>query len=368
MRTVMRRMATCAAVAALALTGAACSGSSGSTMAQGQPLVIDGETIASAELVDAASAEGQLMLYTALNENTTEAMNQAFTQDTGIDVEYLRAPSSRLSERIKSEMGAGNLPADAVGIADPALVTELDASGLFQQHVVEADAKIGSEYKGPGGHYYTYTASATVMAYNKEVFKGEPPTTWAQLPEVTAQNRFGLVQAGASAGGWRLALFMRDRLGGGTDSYWKALAAHPPLIDNSSGSLVEKLARGETAIAAARPPEVAASQADGAPLEFIWPTDGVPMFGTYMGVTAKAQHPNAAKLYLNWVMSKRGQTVQSAEGGDYSVRDDVAPPMLNGVSAPPLAEIKPDLVSDQESISRRDAEIPQWNRIFGVTG
>lgn len=367
MKAISRRTAIALIAAGLAMSGAACGGSS-SQMQQGQPLVIEGETIAPAELVDAASNEGTLTLYTAVNESTTKAITDAFTEDTGIDVEYIRSPSGRLFERIKSEMGAGNLPADVVSLGDPSLVQDLDRNQLFAAYQVPNDAELDSRYKSKDGRYYTSTSQATVLAYNTEVYKGNAPASWADLVRGDGQNRLGMVQATASAGGWRLALFMREKLGNGTDSYWRGLAATKPLLDTSTGSLTEKLARGEIAIAAARPPEVANAQKDGAPLELIYPTDGIPMHSVYIGVTAKAPHPNAAKLYVNWVMSKRGQTVQAVNGGDYAVLDGVESPKLNDASAPALAEIHPNFVSDELSISRRDAWVGEWNNIFGVSG
>jgi len=367
MKAISRRSAIGVIVAGLVLSSAACGGSAGQ-MQQGQPLVIDDETIATAELVDAASQEGALTVYTAVNEATTKAMNDAFTEDTGIPVEYIRSPSGRLYERIKSEMGAGNFPADVVAIGDPSLVVDLDKSGLFTPHQVPSDAELDQQYKSKNGTYYTYASSPTVLAYNTEAYQGTPPTSWAQLVDGNGQNRFGLVQASASAGGWRLALFMREKLGNGSDSYWRSLAATKPLLDTSTGSLTEKLARGEIAIAAARPPEIAEAQKDGAPVELIWPTDGTPVHGVYMGVTAKAPHPNAAKLYANWVMSKRGQTVQAQFGADYAVRDGVENPTINDKPAPALTDLQPNFVPDEVSIERRDLWVPEWNKVFGVSG
>jgi iron(III) transport system substrate-binding protein len=161
---------------------------------------------------------------------------------------------------------------------------------------------------------------------------------------------------------------MREALSDGNDSYWRKLAATNPLLDNSTGSLTEKLARGEIAVAAARPPEVAEAQQDGAPIKLIWPTDGTPIHGAYMGVTQKAPHPSAARLYLNWVMSKRGQTVQAVNGGDYPVRSGVESPLLNDQPAPKIDEIKPNFVPEQVSIDNRDSWVAQWNQVFGVSG
>nr|BFE59244.1 ABC transporter substrate-binding protein [Dactylosporangium thailandense] len=335
----------------------------------GKPFVVEGETIATQELVDAAVKEGTLTLYTGLNEVTTRAVNEAFTADTGIKVEFVRSPSSRLFERVKSELGAGNLPADIVAIGDPSLVTDLDNSGLYAQYKVPMDGDLEPQYKSKNGTYYSFSNLANVFAYNTEVFKGTPPQSWADLANLDGTaNRLGMVQAGASAGGWRLAYFMRQELSNGSDSYWRKIAATKPLIDTSTGSLTEKLSRGEIAIALARPPEVAGAQKDGAPLKIVWPSDGSPIISAYAGVTAKAPHPNAAKLYLSWLLSKRGQSKLAAEGGDYAIRTDAAPPQLNGQAAPPLADIKAKFAPDADQIAKRDGWLKEWGTVFGIAG
>lgn len=45
-----------------------------------------------------------------------------------------------------------------------------------------------------------------------------------------------------------------------------------------------------------------------------------------MFISKAAKHPNAAKLWLDYLLSKRGQTVLANQSELYSLRDDVASP------------------------------------------
>jgi hypothetical protein len=58
--------------------------------ATAQPLVIDGETIASARAVQAAKAEGALLVYTANFGDSERPLLELFRQDTGIKSEMIR--------------------------------------------------------------------------------------------------------------------------------------------------------------------------------------------------------------------------------------------------------------------------------------
>ena len=54
---------------------------------------------------------------------------------------------------------------------------------------------------------------------------------------------------------------------------------------------------------------------DGAPVDIIFPPEGVPLNYYAAGVTKTAANPNAAKLFLNWCMSDEGQAFQIKELG-----------------------------------------------------
>ena len=57
-------------------------------------------------------------------------------------------------------------------------------------------------------------------------------------------------------------------------------------------------------------------QKDGAPIKIIFPPEGVPVNPYASGIPKTAAHPNAAKLFLNWCLSKEGQTFMIQELGN----------------------------------------------------
>src|SRR5207244_471529 len=50
-------------------------------------------------------------------------------------------------------------------------------------------------------------------------------------------------------------------------------------------------------------------QDKGAEIEFVAPPEGMPAIAIYIGVVNKAPHPEAAKLFVDWALSRRGQLV-----------------------------------------------------------
>ena len=43
------------------------------------------------------------------------------------------------------------------------------------------------------------------------------------------------------------------------------------------------------------------------------PPEGMPAIAIYIGVVAKAPHPEAAKLFVDWALSNRGQNVYQTQ-------------------------------------------------------
>jgi iron(III) transport system substrate-binding protein len=330
----------------------------------GGELSVDGEVIADAELFEAAVEEGTVNVYTSLNEVTNQAIATAFEEDTGLSVGGIVTPTGRLIERIQSEQGAGILPADVIAMPDQSLFQGLVEDGLFVEHRVPADDLIPDEYKSPDGLYYAVQSAPTVIAYNTGVIdEADVPQSWADLPAAAAEgNRVGMVHASQGAGGWGLALFMRQTLG---EEYWEELAATDPLLESSVGALAERLGRGEVALAAARPPEVGGLIEQGAPVGFLWPEDGTPMFNFYIAQVAGSENPNAAQVYINWAMSKAGQSVLATEGGDYAVHEEAASPVIAGEELPPLDEVNPFVAEAEDWVGLRDQWISEWNTVFG---
>ncbi|MEV4234104.1 hypothetical protein AB0J47_02880 [Nocardia sp. NPDC049737] len=72
----------------------------------------------------------------------------------------------------------------------------------------------------------------------------------------------------------------------------------------------------------------------------------------------------AAKLFLNWDLSKRGQQV-FADMGEYSVHTDIAAPKVRGVQLPDFTDPKVHRITPAESISNATTDQRAWNAIFG---
>src|ERR1700761_3521536 len=254
------------------------------------------------ELIAAAKAEGKLVYYTAnfaeIEQVVIKEFNKRFPE---IKVEMVRAPGGQLITRVKTEAAAGKLIADIVDHSDRALMQPLE--DLFQDYAPPNAA----DYDPAALISPKFWPRATIawsIAYNTELVKN-PPKTWMDLTKPEYDKMNGQVFAESGGTTWTRIMFERQVLG---EDYWAKQAATHPILYPSGAPMSDSLVRGEIAMGPLLYNAIYPKQKEGAPVKIIFPPEGVPVNPYASGIPKTAAHPNAAKLFLNWCLSKEGQT------------------------------------------------------------
>ncbi|WP_403022302.1 ABC transporter substrate-binding protein [Salinibacterium sp. GXW1014] len=354
------------AIAALALTGCA-SGDSDSVVSGDADvnvedgLVIDGELIADKETYEAAK-EQTLSLYTGYQDANQKAFNDAFTADTGIKVEYVRDVTNKLSERVLSEHGAGRLPADVIITSDYKVANEFGEAGIWESYTplpIEGE----DELQHNGGDFTTFANVAVTFAYNTQLVSEEDaPKSWMDLLDPANEGKIGLTTG--TAGGSSIALnrFIQEEV---DPDYWTKMAALKPTVFDSGGQRQEALARGELNVATAGTASVnVAVTQDNAPIMMVVPEEGLVLFSFFAGKVADAKNSEAAEVFLNYALSKRGQSAIS-QVGDYAARADVDPPVSAGIDLPPLDSDQVWVMPAESELEYGAADAEIWKSAFG---
>lgn len=330
-------------------------------------LVIDGEQVADAELLDAARGD-TLVWFTGSGSESAELTAERFTEETGVDVEVTRMPSAKLNERVLSEAGAGRLSAGVVTITDPLLAEGLAEQGVFVPYtdMPSQDALTRAEnVVWDGGTYYTSYYSAYSFAYNNRAVTGDAvPQSWSDLLDPRWKGRLGVVNAGAGGTVQGLAAFQEEVLG---PDYWSGLAAQQPRIFDTTSVQLEALARGEIDIATAGFNSTYGAQKSGAPIRLVVPPQGVSGTFNMQGLTSTGQDSPAAKLFMNWTWSKAGQQFAAAQGF-ISARTDIEQ-VPTGEYRLPKADDPSFVVYTPEQAEAEGADVVRrWNQVFGFNG
>jgi iron(III) transport system substrate-binding protein len=309
----------------------------------------------SPELIAAAKAEGKLIYYTAnfaeVEQEVIKEFNKRFPE---IKVEMVRAPGGQLITRVRTEAAAGKLIADIVDHSDRALMLPL--VDLFQDYAPPNAADYDpAALISP--KLWPRTTVVWSIAYNTELVKN-PPKTWMDLTKPEYDKMIGQVFAQSGGTTWTRIMFERQVLG---EDYWAKQAATHPILYPSGAPMSDSLVRGEIAIGPLIYNAVFPKQKEGAPLKVIFPPEGVPANPYASGIPKTATHPNAARLFLNWCMSKEGQTFMIKELGNLTSLK-VAPVYPEGFDPKIVKVWYPNF---DQYVKLHGPWVAEWDKTFG---
>src|SRR5689334_16299251 len=269
------------------------------------------------ELIAAAKKEGRFVYYTAnfaeVEQEVIKAFNKRFPE---VKIEMVRAPGGQLITRVRTEAAAGKLIADVVDHSDRALMAEL--VDLFQDYAPPNAADYNPEAQISPKLWLRATLVWSI-AYNTELVK-DPPKTWRDLTKPQYDKMTGQVFAQSGGTTWTRIMFERQVLG---EDYWARQAATHPVLYPSGAPMSDAMVRGEVAMGPLIYNAVFPKQKDGAPIAAVFPPEGVPANPYATGIPKTAKNVNAARLYLNWCLSKEGQAFMIREQGNLTSLKEV---------------------------------------------
>ncbi len=259
------------------------------------------------EMLAAAKKEGEVNYYSAVDLPQANRFKAAFEKKYGIKVNILRLSSSLLFNRVVQEFDTGVNAADVVESANLDSFIDMKAKGMLQPFT---PASI-SLYRSPGfydaQHYWhTSRLAMSTINYNKDLLKGDMvPKTWKDLTDPKYKDK--MVQGHPKASGISAYIdYNLVKLYGW--QYFEALRKNN-IMTQQSCVQSNLLSSGERLIIPCDYTTSFVSQLQSLPIASVLPQDGVFIVVGPGAVLAKAPHPNAGKVFLNWLTSPEGQTL-----------------------------------------------------------
>ncbi|MEI7711547.1 MAG: extracellular solute-binding protein [Rhodospirillales bacterium] len=310
----------------------------------------------SAALLDAAKREGGFVNYTAQIEDleleTIAAFNKRFPF---VKVEIVHLPGGQLIERIKAEIGANKLVADLIDHSEPSLLRNIESA--FRPYAPPNAADYIPEAVASPRIWPRITAG-TCIAWNKELIK-DRPTGWWDIAGPKYAGQVGMPSGYTGGSTWVWVMFQRKVL---SEDYWAKQAAIKPRVYTTNAVTADALIRGEIGIAPVSYPSVMSKIRDGAPLDYIFPIEGVPCFTFADGIPATSKRPAAAQLYLDWCLSEEGQGMLIRDLGHLTALKK-SPSDTPGLNP---AVHKLWFADRAESDRVRDPWLAEWSKTFGM--
>ena len=314
-----------------------------------------------AALEQAARAEGALTWYVAqVDSETSEQMGRAFSQQyPGVKVSVIRTTGQVAYERLTQDLKNNAPQCDVFSTTDMAHMPALIKRNALANYTPENAAFISPAFQGLGDPGYDYPSTSTLMLmiYNSQKVKPEDaPKSWTDLLDPRWKGRCAFGHPGFSGyvGVWAVAM---RRLYGW--DFFDKLAKNNPRIGRSGNDPITLLNAAECVVGLA-PLGTSLQSADkGNPIAVVYPTDGSVLCVGPSAVLASAPHPNAGRLFANWLMSIEFAKI-CAEARIDSVRAEVPPK----AGAKPLSEVKLLKVTTAELAKQVPEVIEQWRETF----
>ncbi|HYM03712.1 MAG TPA: extracellular solute-binding protein [Stellaceae bacterium] len=266
-------------------------------------------------LVAAARAEGRVVFYTSIEVRLAESLGHAFeAKYPGVAVQVERTGAERVFQRVAQEYGSNVHAVDVVESSDVGHAFAWKREDLLAPFVPEDAARWPADERDPDGCFAADRVTLQVMGYNtKLVQPAAAPRSFADLLDPKWRGKIVKAHPGYSGSVMTATFEMSRALGW---EYFEKLSRQRVMQAQSGTEPPKKLALGERPVMVDGAEYVMWSlRAAGNPVAIVYPSEGTPLIVGSAAVMRAAPHPNAARLFLEYLFSQDGQQLMVEEGG-----------------------------------------------------
>ena len=283
-----------------------------------------------ADTVAAAKKEGKVVVYSTTDTAAaTSLINDFKALYPGISVEYNDMNSTELYNRFISERAAGGGSADVLWSSSMDLQVKLVSEGSAMAYDSPEIPQLPAWSVWKNQAYGT-TYEPIAIVYNKRLLSGdEVPQSHADMLRVFTQKADKLkgkvTTYDIEKSGVGFMLITQDSHHNPKfNDFARALGSVGPRFQSSSGTMMERISSGENLLGFNIFSSYALLRAKKDPgIGVVYPKDYTMVMSRVTFVSKTARNPNAAKLWLDYVLSKRGQTIIANQAELGSIRADV---------------------------------------------
>lgn len=256
-----------------------------------------------AKMLEAARKEGQVVVYTSLNTKDSVPIKDVFEKKYGVKVVLWRSSSEKVLQRAVTEARAGRHAVDVLETNGPEMEA-LYREKLLDEFVSPHFKDLPPEAFPKHGHYVADRFNFFTIGYNTNLVKPEDvPNSYEDLAHPKWAGKIGIEGSDVD---WFAAVVkhMGEQKG---LAFFRKLAEQKPQIRTGHTLLAELVSSGEIPLAATIYNHNAERLVvKGAPIRWkaLEPTFGRP---NSIGVARNAAHPNAAMLFVDFMLSPEGQ-------------------------------------------------------------
>jgi iron(III) transport system substrate-binding protein len=277
-----------------------------------------------------AAAEDKVVIYTARNEQLIKPVLDAYTQETGVPIQFITDDAGPLLQRLIAE--SEHTPADLLITVDAGNLWQAAERGLLRPvRSSTLEANIPAHLRDPDGLWYGLSVRARTIVYNTRKVKPSELSTYEDLGAPQWKGRLCL-RTSKKVYNQSLVAMMIGELG---------LEKTESVVRSWVGNLATDVFANDTMVMEA----IAAGRCDvgivntyyfgrladktpDIPLALFWPNQisrGVHVNVSGAGVTKHSKHPGAATRLLEWLSSEKAQNLFADVNLEYPANPKLKP-------------------------------------------
>lgn len=304
----------------------------------------------------------RITAYTTLDEELARRVFNAFTAETGIQVDYVRLSTGEAVARLEAE--AANPQASiwfgGVGIGH----IEAKQKGLTMPYRSPA-ARMPPQFRDPDYYWHGIYAGMLSFASNNNVMNrigAQPPQSWEDLTNSIFRDQIQMANPGSSGTSYNVLATMVQLLGeDAAFEYMSRLDVNMTQYTRSGSAPGRNAALGEVGVAIGYSHDIVRLISEGYPLSLTFPSEGAGFEVAAISLIANgpADQLEAAQRLLDWGL---GETAARLYAQQFVV-PFVDVPLAQG--AVPISQVN---VIDQDDVwaaAERGRLVDKWNDIIG---
>ncbi|MGZ2256464.1 ABC transporter substrate-binding protein [Roseobacter sp. A03A-229] len=306
----------------------------------------------------AADISGKLVLYTSQPNQDAQRTVDAFqAKYPDVEVDWIRDGTTKVMAKLRAEFEAGAPQPDVLLIADMVTMEGLEAEGRLMAYPEADTSTYDPALMDDEGHYFSTKLITTGIVYNT----GAPmvPTSYKDLLDSDAKDKLAMPSPLTSGA----ATIHMAAITGNPDLGWdfyEQLADQGANPQGGNGGTYKAIAGGEKLYGFVVDFLPIREMANGAPVAFVFPEEGVSAVTEPVAILSTAQNPEAAKAFVDFLISPEGQQL-AADMGYLPAHPDITPPE----GFPPRSEIKLLDFDPAEALANDQANKERFVDIFG---
>lgn len=265
--------------------------------------------------VDGALKEKETLISGTWNEREFSAMTAPFKERyPGVTLKYDRSGTAGRGTRVLVALAEGRVLADVLTSIADAMPQFVEAKALADMRDLPAFTGVMSDYVASDGTWASFKLSFRCMAYNTEkVKKQDLPEKWEDLLNNPIW-RNGQLAISDHPNAWLLSLWSANGEAWGQDFTRRLFNEVKPQKRKEGMTQMTALTVAGEFYANIPSPEWVAKRyaTKGAPVSYHCPIP-VPISTSQIVMLEKSPRKNAARLFINWMLSREGQLLQYAE-------------------------------------------------------